>query len=444
MKFIFGIWTVAVALAVSAVAAYYSIIGLTAIFSAAVIPIIIMGVTLEVAKVTSAIWLHSFWDDAPLLTKTYLTSAVVILMFITSMGIFGFLSKAHIEQAANSGGIAAQIERVEQEISREQQTIERATVAIDSFGQRVVSADIDIQARIETQERLIADITLRQASALATQNQLIMQSNTIQGPLQEELDRIRSQRQELSTAQSNNDVERLQAIVGARVDGVLGADTRNRIDIASTRLAARQAEIITSLERLQTIDNPTVIAARAEITRLNNAAHAEIARAQEAINSFRNQLITVTTADNTAEISQQELVIDVANNQISELLTRQFSLQGELRVLEVEVGPVKYIAELIYGQTDTQILEEAVRWVIIIIVLVFDPLAIVLVLAGLSILHRQPIDNYPEIHHNDSIPPISTSDTPDDVVTEPEVQAANAPSIQPRTAPQGGILIDRR
>ena len=102
---VFGYWTLFVALCISVVAAYYSIIGLTAIFAAAFIPIVIMGSALEVAKVTTAIWLHRYWHITPFLMKFYLTTATVVLMFITSMGIFGFLSKAHIEQtaAANEG-----------------------------------------------------------------------------------------------------------------------------------------------------------------------------------------------------------------------------------------------------------------------------------------------------------------------------------------------------
>ena len=403
MKFLFGIWTMAVALTVSAVAAYYSIIGLTAIFASAVIPVIIMGATLEVAKVTSAIWLHSFWDAAPFLTKTYLTLAVVILMFITSMGIFGFLSKAHIEQSANSGGMSAQIERVEQEISRQQQTITRATATISSFGDRVTDADVNIQRRIEAQERLIADVTSRLAADIATQNQLITQSNHILTPLQDELDRIVSQRQELSVAQQSNDVARQQSIVGTTVDGRTGPKTRRAIATFTGQIDSRQSEIIDDLARLQSADDPLVVASRKEILRLNQAANAEISRTQEAINSFRNQLITVTTADNTDAIVASELVIDGANDEISVLLTQKFTLENELRLLEVEVGPVKYIAELVYGETNAEVLEQSVRWVIIIIVLVFDPLAVVLVLAGLSILHREPVDNTPEILHTDDI-----------------------------------------
>lgn len=393
-----------VALTVSAVAAYYSIIGLTAIFAAAVIPVIIMGASLEVAKITTAVWLHTYWNEAPFLMKTYLTTATVVLMLITSMGIFGFLSKAHIEQTASSGGLVAQIERIDQEIAREQQTIERANLAIDGFGERVSNADTGIQGRIEAQERLIADISARLDRDIAAQNQIINQSNGLLAPLQEELDRINERRDELRTAQSANDVEALQALVGARVDGVLGPDTRRRIGEFETELETRRSRVLEQLQSAQQTDNPEVVAARAEITRLQQAANAEIARAQEAINSFREQLIAVTTEDNTEAINAQNALISAANQRIDELLQRKFDLEADLRVLEVEVGPVKYIAELIYGDANQELLEQAVRWVIIILVFVFDPLAIVLVLAGISLLHRreEPFDNQPEIPHNDA------------------------------------------
>ena len=85
---LFGVWTLFVALTISVVAAYYSIVGLTAIFAAAIIPVIIMGSALEVAKVTTAVWLHVYWHTAPFLMKFYLTAATVVLMLITSMGFF--------------------------------------------------------------------------------------------------------------------------------------------------------------------------------------------------------------------------------------------------------------------------------------------------------------------------------------------------------------------
>ena len=170
---IFGYWTLLIALCISVVAAYYSIIGLTAIFAAAVIPIIIMGSVLEVAKVTTAVWLHRYWHVAPSLMKIYLTTATVVLMFITSMGIFGFLSKAHIEQTAAANEGVAQIERIEVEIARNEAIIVRAeqriTKAENSTGER----NEDIQAQIDKEQKRIDTAYDRIQPAIDEQQSII-------------------------------------------------------------------------------------------------------------------------------------------------------------------------------------------------------------------------------------------------------------------------------
>ena len=97
---IYGILTLLTALCISAIAIYYSVAGLVAIFAAAALPIIIMGTALEIGKLVTAVWLHRYWSKATWWLRTYLSTAVIVLMFITSMCIFGFLSKAHIEQTS--------------------------------------------------------------------------------------------------------------------------------------------------------------------------------------------------------------------------------------------------------------------------------------------------------------------------------------------------------
>jgi len=120
-----------IALCISAVAIYYSVAGLVAIFAAAAIPIIIMGGTLEVGKLVTAVWLHKYWRRATWWLRYYLALAVVVLMFITSMGIFGFLSKAHIEQTSASIESVEQVERINTELARQQAIIDRAEVKIN-------------------------------------------------------------------------------------------------------------------------------------------------------------------------------------------------------------------------------------------------------------------------------------------------------------------------
>ncbi len=343
MKKLFGIWTVLVALTVSAVAAYYSIVGLTAIFAAAVIPIVIMGVVLEVAKVTTAVWLHAFWDRARFLMKFYLTTATVVLMIITSMGIFGFLSKAHIEQAANSSGIVAQLERIDEDIVRQESVIERANTRIDGFDERTDSADAGTQDKIEDQERLIASIERRLERDIQTQNNIIQQEQGILVPLQGELARLEERRTQLQQAQQSGDVQAQQALVGATTDGVLGPDTRRRIAEFQTNLDTRRAQVLNELERLQSTDNASVQQARSEIQRLQTTANNEIQRAQDALNTFRNQLINISTVDNTEAIEEQEQITESARDEIDKLLETKYTLESELRILEVEVGPVRYV-----------------------------------------------------------------------------------------------------
>jgi hypothetical protein len=117
--------TLLTALGISAVAAYYSIVGLMAIFSASAMSIAIMGVVLEIGKLITASWLYQNWKRVPFLLKSYLTLAVVVLMFITSMGIFGYLSKAHIDQGRGVAEIYLKVERVDNRIETERNTIAR-------------------------------------------------------------------------------------------------------------------------------------------------------------------------------------------------------------------------------------------------------------------------------------------------------------------------------
>ena len=121
-----GILVLITALSISAVAIYYSIAGLVAIFAAAAIPIMIMGGVLEIGKLVTAVWLHRYWSQAKWWLKYYLATAVLVLMFITSMGIFGFLSKAHIEQTSAGEESVAQVQQIESEVTRLNAVIKRA------------------------------------------------------------------------------------------------------------------------------------------------------------------------------------------------------------------------------------------------------------------------------------------------------------------------------
>lgn len=118
--------TLITALGISAVAAFYSIVGLMAIFSASALSIAIMGIVLEIGKLITASWLYQNWKRVPFLLKSYLTIAVIVLMFITSMGIFGYLSKAHIDQGSGTSELYVKVERLDNRITSERKIITRA------------------------------------------------------------------------------------------------------------------------------------------------------------------------------------------------------------------------------------------------------------------------------------------------------------------------------
>lgn len=242
---LFGSLIMLVAITISAIAAWYSVAGLTAIFSAAVIPVIIMGGALEAGKLVATVWLHNNWRRAGWAFKTYLIPAIVFLMLLTSMGIFGFLSKAHSDQSLVTGDATSRVAIYDEKIATERENVAQAKKALEQMN--------------------------------------------------------------------------------AQVDQMLGRTDTERGTERAVVIRKQQAK-----ERavLQT----------------------EIAKSQKII---------------------------------QQLQAERAPFAAEARKVEAEVGPIKYIAALIYGDNpDQNILERAVRWVIILIVIVFDPLALTLILAA--------------------------------------------------------------
>ena len=232
-------------LSISAVAIYYSVVGLTAIFSAAAVPIMIMGISLEVGKLVIASWVKAYWSRIPILMRTYAVAGVAVLMIITSLGIFGFLSKAHSDQTLVSGDVQSKIAVYDEKIKTEKENIEADRKALKQLDEAV--------------------------------------------------------------------------------DQILGRST--------TETGADRAVAI------------------------RRSQQKERARLQ-------------------AEISQSQ-------QSISQLNDARAPIAAEVRKVEAEVGPIKYIAAFVYGDNpDASILERAVTWVIILIVVVFDPLAVVMLLAA--------------------------------------------------------------
>jgi hypothetical protein len=239
------------ALSVSVVAGWFSIVGLMAIFPAAATAILAMGVVLEVAKLVTASWLYRYWKTTTILLKTYFTSAVIILSVITSMGIFGFLSKAHLEQTISTGDNTLQVARLDRLIENEERRITDAQTVLDQLD--------------ETVQTLI------------------------------DYDRIRGD------------------------DGAVA--TRER---------------------------------------------------------------------QTEERNELNGIIDAALSEIDRISDEKLILETEQLQIEVEVGPILYVAEMIYGNTDKATIDKAVRGVIILLIVVFDPLAILLVIAtNMSLKERR-------------------------------------------------------
>jgi len=242
---LFALITLLSAISLSAIAAYYSVIGLMAIFAASPIPIAIMGGALEFSKLIAASWAYKNWSVAPRFLKYYFTVAVMILMFITSLGIFGYLSKAHNDQSLVSGDVSAKIAMIDEKIKVEKDNI---------------------------------------------------------------------------------DVNRKQI---KQMD-----DSVDQTMVRST--SEKGAEKAASLRKAQQAE--------------------------------RNRLLKE---------------IETYNKRVSTLNEERAPIASEIRKVEAEVGPIKYIAALIYGDSvDSNLLDKSVRFVIILLVLVFDPMAVLLVIAG--------------------------------------------------------------
>jgi hypothetical protein len=371
--------TMITALSISAVAIYYSVAGLVAIFAAAAIPIMIMGGTLEVAKLVTAVWLHRYWSIATWWLRSYLAVAVVVLMFITSMGIFGFLSKAHIEQTSASTESVAQVERLTTEIARQQDVVKRAELKINALQTQGTGSDANVQSQIDKEQERIDKAFERVQPAIDEQN-LIIQS---QGKLfRDELAKIDTALAQLQSYIDAGEIKKAQQMVGAKADGAFGPNTAAKFREWQDARQQDRAALLTKIE--QATNNPQARAAAEEIKRLRQTAERQVADSNALINRLRSNIgKTDKTAEIDAQVDEQNARIKTANDSIDALTEEKYTLETEYRKLEAEVGPIKYIAEFVYGeQADKNMLEKAVTWVIVIIIFVFDPLAVLLLIAS--------------------------------------------------------------
>lgn len=361
------------ALSISAVAIFYSIAGLAAIFAGAAIPIMIMGTVLEVGKLVTASWLYQNWKTSPFFLKFYLTISVVVLMFITSMGIFGFLSKAHVEQTAPSTLIVQKIEQIDDRLVRENSKIQRFTLDLDRLNSgtnvridTLVDNEEDklnsIYARIDKE---IADVTLIANTAIATQQERISQAKD---------------RADRDIAQLNE--ARKKTFGKKRIDDEITKIRDNELAVASSA----QKEIVKVQDKLN-----------ADIQAIKNKYQASIDAITLNVTNLTGQAED-TTANIDAKATELEGKLAVVFANIDDLNEEKFVLQSQIKEIEVEVGPIKYIAEFIYQEEATaDILEKSVRWVIIIIIFVFDPLAVLLLIAANFSIKRRFGSNMEEM-----------------------------------------------
>jgi len=383
-----------VATSISAVAAYYSIVGLAAIFAAALIPIIIMGVTLEIGKIATVVWLHTHWKQAPLLMKLYLIPGVIALMLITSMGIFGFLSKAHIEQTSATDESLARVEQVLVEITRQTDIVGRAETKITQLRAGTLTTDNAIQVQIDKEQERIDSAYIRMQPAISEQKAIIAGQTKL---YEDQIASIDAELGRLQAYIDTGEIKKAQQLIGEKSKGGWGPKTAKTARLWRAERNHKKTKLLNKIERV-TSNNSEIIASRNEIKRLRQNAEQIIADSNTLINRLRDKLGSITAANNIDKlIEQQYTKIAKALLLVDALTEEQYKLQSAYRKLEAEVGPIKYIAELIYGENagdDRKLLEEAVRLVIIVLVIVFDPLAIMLILAASSSYkwHREKLE----------------------------------------------------
>jgi hypothetical protein len=163
------ILTFLAAFLLSGIAAYYSVIGLALIFAGAFWPVIIMGSTLEFAKLITASWLYNNWQTVNRLLKIYLTTAVVILMLLTSMGIFGFLAKSHIDSTLDAGTNTVELKT----LSAQQKIAEQRLDYLLKRAGNPETASASIDRQIQSTQRELAEINKKRLPLLKEENKLV-------------------------------------------------------------------------------------------------------------------------------------------------------------------------------------------------------------------------------------------------------------------------------
>ena len=353
-----AILTLLSALSISGVAIFYSVIGLATIFPGAFWPVVIMGSVLEVGKLVTASWLYRNWRQTRFLLKTYLTIAVVVLSLITSMGIFGFLSKAHLEQNLAENTVTQRIEIINSKITSEETYIKRQLKIIERAENTLSNTGTSNKEALELEQQSLKDVQDKFKTLLAVETNTVKDLNNRLKVLDKDVsDVLTSNKSFFNEEKAAAELKASQKEERARIDKNI-ADAQDRIKILKDDYAVDTAVINKRIDGLRegNIDDKSEVNAQIEV------AEANILKSQ---------------------------------NNIDDLIIDREPLEAKMIKLEAEVGPVKYIASLVvdWGITQEVDTSEAVRWVILIIIFVFDPLAVLLlVAANQSLIRRFPVE----------------------------------------------------
>jgi len=386
------------ALFISSIAIYFSVAGLAAIFSAYAISIIIMGTSIELGKLVAVVWLHYNWKDPNKVLKNGLSFFVIGTMFITSMGIFGYLSKSHVEQTAQSQESVAQVGRINSEIARNNAIIARSDQKITSYENNGSGVDASLNSQIDKEQKRIDSAYDRVKPVIQVQIDIIATDETKTAsrskPYTSELDGINKQLGDLQAALSDRKIKIAQGIVGTRPDGSYREKTQAAIRDFRTRKETRRNELLQKIDSIRGVPSVAVKAAQQEINRIRASVQSEIDESNATIKSLRSRMGKSNANDIETLITVERDKSKVANNELDTLTQEKYKLEASTRKLEAEVGPIKYIAEFAYGRkADADLLEKAVQWLIIIIIFVFDPFAIFLLIAAQHSFDRHREEN---------------------------------------------------
>jgi hypothetical protein len=328
------------AVSISLTAAYFSVIGLATMFPGSREAIIIMGGVLEIGKLIASVWLHHNWNNAFKFLKRYLLFSVVVLSLITSMGIFGFLSRSHVEHHASIEKEQAVIRQIDSRIDRELEFIKRKEAELKLLNDSKQSAKENSGDIVEVLENRIKLLKEEKLSSIAVQEKIISNISIRLSELDSELKNSKP-----SGLFGNQ----------KKYDQLVGTQNLERENLASQRISVEQ-----------------------EIQSISSSFDGEIKDSRDKID---NNLLGGQV--NSLKESPSRSIVEEAYGRIDILESEKFEYGSKLRALEVEIGPILYIANMLNEWGGMSIdTNQAIRVVIITLIFVFDPLAILLLIAA--------------------------------------------------------------